>query len=495
MKLCGDNNHYEPIGDPPPHRGWRRGLCVATVAGIAAGIAALVLYWQGFFHLPKINYAHVFRHEADKERNERCQGIDWQTACSRIEGSAGARRRLMFADEVEGPEYSMEETLLDSDDPSVTYDPKCLRVYRLDLFGKTTFPYHANQLLRAGGNQTMALVIQHGAMRDADKYFCSFRTLMLEQMYRNFDDILVIAPDFNYQHDDGVLETDAFWNQSKPRGDWRDGAESDPDCCSNEVGTLSSFDVLDHMLALLTDEKLYPNMDKISYVGHSAGAQMIQRYAIFSRLAAVYDQPGSRVDMEFVIANPSSYTYLNASRYPYTCGKNAHCNHDNCTFDEPCTDPEMKLAVPARNSTLWPCYTEEYNDYPYGVDVAFHHSIPYVMKSGLERSLSLYQNRNVVYMVGQNDTCNDGLPVCDESCWKRTDYLKDEEWPCFRNHMDTRCPAMIEGPFRRARGLRYMQFLEDFYGKVTHRHHVIEGVGHNATGMFGSEAGLRELFD
>jgi hypothetical protein len=50
--------------------------------------------------------------------------------------------------------------LLDSDDPSVLYDENCLRVYRLDLFGETTFPYHANNLLRAGGNQTMALFIQ-----------------------------------------------------------------------------------------------------------------------------------------------------------------------------------------------------------------------------------------------------------------------------------------------------------------------------------------------
>jgi hypothetical protein len=35
--------------------------------------------------------------------------------------------------------------------------------------------------------------------------------------------------------------------------------------------TISSFDVLDHILAILTDKQLYPNVDKISFVGHSAG--------------------------------------------------------------------------------------------------------------------------------------------------------------------------------------------------------------------------------
>jgi hypothetical protein len=41
----------------------------------------------------------------------------------------------------------------------------------------------------------MALFIQHGAMRNAEDYFCSFKELMLQQNYRNFDDVIIIAPD------------------------------------------------------------------------------------------------------------------------------------------------------------------------------------------------------------------------------------------------------------------------------------------------------------
>jgi hypothetical protein len=60
---------------------------------------------------------------------------------------------------------------------------------------------------------------------------------MKEQDYRPFEDILVIAPDFNYKGDKGVIPTDAFWNSTKPWGDWRVGAESDPECCANGFGT------------------------------------------------------------------------------------------------------------------------------------------------------------------------------------------------------------------------------------------------------------------
>jgi len=231
---------------------------------------------------------------AAKQRVEMCRGIDWEEACDAL-GDAGARRRKL--DEDQSPSSGLyddfEELLLDSDDPSVTYDQFCLRVYRLQMFGNITFPYHSSQLLKSGGNQSMALFIQHGAMRNAEEYFCSFKKLMLEQKYRSFDDILVIAPDFNYEHDElvhpvrllshfapnelavpslthiSLLRTsknDAFWNSTKPWGDWRVGAESDPDCCGKTGKTVSSFDVLDHMVRTsLLDANVSLQHDSISH--------------------------------------------------------------------------------------------------------------------------------------------------------------------------------------------------------------------------------------
>jgi hypothetical protein len=170
----------------------------------------------------------------------------------------------------------VEEDLLLSDDPTITYDEFCLVNYRMNLGNNITFPYHASSHLANGGNYTLALVIQHGAMRNAEQYFCSFKGLMQEQGYRDFRDVLIIAPNFNYETDSLVHPNDVYWNASKPWGDWRVGAESDPSCCGNKgrVGTpmtVSSFTVLDHILATLTSRRLFPKMNKISYVGHSAG--------------------------------------------------------------------------------------------------------------------------------------------------------------------------------------------------------------------------------
>ena len=38
----------------------------------------------------------------------------------------------------------------------------------------------------------------------------------------------MITPDFNYENDEGVEIGDAFWNNSRPWGDWRAGAHSSP---------------------------------------------------------------------------------------------------------------------------------------------------------------------------------------------------------------------------------------------------------------------------
>jgi hypothetical protein len=449
-------------------------------------------------HEKKVLNAAIKAHaEAAALRVQKCQGIDWETACDAMEGAAGARR---LQNNDMNMYSNLEEQYLHSDDPSVTYDSNCLRVYRLQMFGNITFPYHSSQLLQSGGNHTMALFIQHGALRNAEDYFCSFKKLMHMQDYRPFDDILIIAPDFNYEHDKLVHPRDAFWNSSKPWGDWRVGAESDPACCGDSGMTVSSFDVLDHMLSILTNKRLFPKMDKISYVGHSAGGQMVQRYAVMSVLAALWDYDED-IDVEFVVANPSSYTYLTDLRYKYTCG-NCTCNFRNCTCDQECTKPPYKtLSVPRRAfvGSSWPCYQWNYDRWPYGIGSFSNkdgYRIPYALRDGflgVERAIRVYRKLHVVYLVGQNDTCNDGLPVCDQSCWKRENY-EEGEWPCFRNEMDTRCPAMLQGPCRRTRGRQYMKYLETLYGEPTHSLREVPGVGHNASGIFSSEIGMKELF-
>jgi hypothetical protein len=226
---------------------------------------------------------------------------------------------------------------------------------------------------------------------------------------------------------------------------------------------------------------------------------MVQRYAVLSVLAALWDYEDS-VQVKFIVANPSSYTYLGPERFQYACG-NCDCGVNKCECDGACDKPSDILAVPRQSAvgSKWPCYIWNYDRWPYGIGSItdkFGHTVPYSMRDGIvstARSVRLYRKLHVVYMVGQNDTCNDNLPSCDESCWKRDDFLPTE-WNCFRNDMDTRCPAMLQGPNRRTRGYQYMKYLEWLYGEPTHVLYTIPGVGHDATGMFRSDIGMRELF-
>lgn len=39
-----------------------------------------------------------------------------------------------------------------------------------------------------------------------------------------------------------------------------------------------------------------------------------------------------------------------------------------------------------------------------------------------------------------------------------------------------------------------MKYLETLYGEPTHSLREVPGVGHNATGIFSSEIGMKELF-
>jgi hypothetical protein len=119
------------------------------------------------------------------------------------------------------------------------------------------------------------------------------------------------------------------------------------------------------------------------------------------------------------------------------------------------------------------------------------------MQVDMQQSIRDYKDRSVVYLVGHNDTCNDGLPTCDESCWKRgMNFIPGLEWPCFRNHMDTRCPAMMQGPNRRTRGHLYVQHLETYYGQSpVHALHEVPEVGHDAAAMLTSPMGRLQLFE
>jgi pimeloyl-ACP methyl ester carboxylesterase len=71
---------------------------------------------------------------------------------------------------------------------------------------------------------------------------------------------------------------------------------------------ISSFAAMDDLLRLIARKETFPNLEAVIVAGQSAGGQFVQRYALTSLL------PETLGLVHFVVANPSSYAYLDASR-------------------------------------------------------------------------------------------------------------------------------------------------------------------------------------
>ena len=88
---------------------------------------------------------------------------------------------------------------------------------------------------------------------------------------------------------------------------WKYGYEA-----KNETG-LSSFEVMDRIIKKISNQKILPNLKRIILIGHSAGGQFVQRYAVGTQVTQETSIP-----TYFVVSNPSSYLYLHDSRISFS---------------------------------------------------------------------------------------------------------------------------------------------------------------------------------
>lgn len=364
--------------------------------------------------------------------------------------------------------------------------PSCKpTLHRLPV-GKKTLQYHATNDLTRGGQFKLAVVVQHGTQRNADDYFCIMYNILQKQKYRKPADVVIVAPRFVYQSD-GPAASDLYWNTTKPWGDWRAGGESDPGPM-NRTPTVSSFDALDSVVLLLNNRRLFPRLDEVAFAGHSAGGQAVLRYAFATHLRPEAGlRPGT--DVRFVIANPSSYLYFDKRRWRYSCGK-CDCDEKQCKCDDECRMPlhDEGFGIPppsgGRGASGWVCSDPAYDAWPYGVSSGL---VPYAAATDTRAALQAYPLRDVRLLVGGGDQCNDLLPTCNDGCWQKKEG-------CARNAMDTRCPAMLQGPWRRLRAEWYYNYFTREYNHTVHSLDVVPSVGHDAEAMFGSAFGISAVF-
>jgi pimeloyl-ACP methyl ester carboxylesterase len=297
--------------------------------------------------------------------------------------------------------------------------------------GSGFVPFFANRSLdSANPDVERAVIVIHGRLRNAGTYFQSaLKALDVSGAERTRT--VVIAPQFLADTDlEGRPHQAGLLNWEIDR--WQGGDDA------VAPAPISSFEALDAILARLADAALFPALKSVVIVGHSAGGQVVQRYAILGRGEETLRQKG--IHLRYVVANPSSYAYFDASR-PSAGDSFA---------------PFPAASCPG------------FNRWKYGMEGLPRYAGA-AAPSALEQA---YSGRDVVYLLGTDDT------------------------DPHHRALDVSCMAEAEGPMRLARGKAYFAYLKSRHPSgLAHRLVFVPGVAHDGDRMLTSDCGMAVIFD
>ena len=137
--------------------------------------------------------------------------------------------------------------------------------------------YANHDLAETDFNIKEIVVVLHGVSRDGNNYFASAQST-LNQVHLDQTYVLLVAPQFVSPEDVGKGYTGLpTWGKF----DWASGLDA-----LTGPGGLSSYEVMDKFLLMLADKNKYPSLRKIVFAGHSAGGQLVHRYAVFVTVAS-----------------------------------------------------------------------------------------------------------------------------------------------------------------------------------------------------------------
>jgi pimeloyl-ACP methyl ester carboxylesterase len=317
--------------------------------------------------------------------------------------------------------------------PCVTVAGGCERWITFGGGPARSMVYATYALDKPNATLTRALIMVHGASRNADHYFETANAAGF--LAGALDNTLIVAPRF-IAGADKPSTNEVMW----PEGgtSWRAGGFSPTN------PTISSFDFIDELIRKLTNKKNFPNLTKIVVAGHSAGGQLATRYAMTSK---VHDTPG--VQISYVVANPSSYAWPAAVRPLPTgdadsaaankeaLGKEGETLHTNYTFG-------AADATKAPNFNKWPSGLESLAGYSAGMNT--------------DQLIKQLVARPTTYLFGQVDV----LPL---------------------GGFDASPNGMSQGPTRRARGEAFFKYMTETLG-AKHNAMIVSECGHNDRCIF-----------
>lgn len=312
--------------------------------------------------------------------------------------------------------------------------PECSGKLPLGDGGKYVAFYRNYALDKPNARIERAMIIIHGAGRNADDYF---HTGMASAFLAGaLDNTLIISPRYAGNNGrackDPLAANEIAWDC----GNWKNGFEA-----LNQKGVFS-YDVLDALLKKIADPAVFPNLKGIVVSGHSAGGQITNRYSATNR---VHDT--LRVPVRYVVSNPSSYVYIDANRPPL----NFHCDtKGNC-------EEEFRAFSDRSNCTT-------YNEWMHGLDGLKG----YAALSTADQIRKQLLERPVTYLMSELDT----LPIAG---------------------FDSSCISMAQGPSRFDRAKAYFAHMKKNNAK-DHTFIPVPLCGHNARCVWTSDLALPVLF-
>jgi pimeloyl-ACP methyl ester carboxylesterase len=290
---------------------------------------------------------------------------------------------------------------------------------------------------------TRALILVHGAGRNADHYFATATAAAF--LAGALENTVVIAPHL-IAAPDTARPNEILWGSG--RNNWRSGG------LSPSHPTVSSFDFLDELLRKLADKKTFPNLTRIVVAGHSAGGQVVTRYEMANK---VHDGLGVRIS--YVVANPSSYAWPAALR-PLPEGDAAPADAYKAALGPDGEKVHTRFRYGPFDSTAAPGYDR----WPAGLnDLA-----GYTAQMSPEQLRKQLAERPTTYLLGQVDV----LPL---------------------GGFDSSPTAMAQGPTRRARGEAFFKYVTDSLG-AKHSAIIVSECGHNDRCIFTTDVVLPVIF-
>ena len=322
----------------------------------------------------------------------------------------------------------------------------------------------------AAAGPTEALLVMHGHSRDANRSFVAgLQAARLAGKLKGAqDDVLVLAPLFGVAasqagrcHTKGVPEAqpgDALWSCSSwLAGQRSQGRKGDADeLPAGRIGSSAALDAL-----LLELQKQWPSLRSVTLAGFSAGAQMLQRSAVFSAM------PPQGLALRYVIAAPGSWLYFDVLR-PQPQGNGQAVDWTNCTAQG--TACRMVFKRPDEASC------PGYNRWKYGVeDLPAHLAGGSHSSAGVTVLRERYRQAGIDYLAGE----------LDSNAKRGSAY----------SVLDTSCAAMLQGPFRLQRAQGYAAYDQALLQPAQPRSlTVVLGCAHDVACVLPSPEARRVLF-